>query len=175
MKLTKNQWLLFGGIAAVSLVAAGVYLTAQLKKAMQYSYEFVRFKVVSASMQNVSYQIVYKINNPSSIKYTINSIETVVKIENTVVTTLTTLIAQPVPAKGSGELIIPGNLNPSDILNALKRNNKRIIRNLANLGQTIVVMDMKINIGLFGTLLNIRVPYQYQFPLKAILPESMKK
>jgi len=170
MKLSKKQWMVIGTIGVVSLVAAGIYLTAQFKKAMQYSYEFVRFTAKSVNMQNVAYEIVYRINNPSKIKYTINSIDTIVKIDNVIITQLTTEIAQDVPANGSSELIIPGNLSPSMLLTAIKNNNKGIIRNLATIGQTMIVMDMKINIGLFGTLFSIKVPYQYQFPLKSILP-----
>lgn len=175
MKITKNQWVLFGTISVVSLIAGGIYLTSQFKKAMQYSYQFVRFTAKSVSMQNVAYEIVYKVNNPSKIKYTINSIDTVVRVENTIITKLSTEIVQDVPANGSSDLVIPGNISPSDIVNAIKSNNRSIIRNLATIGQTMVVLDMKINIGLFGTLFNIKVPYQYQFPLKSILPESMKK
>ncbi len=62
-KISKKKLIIFGSLAAVSLVLGGIYLQKQIKKALEYSYSFSRFVVNKISLQSLDFNVFYNLKN----------------------------------------------------------------------------------------------------------------
>jgi len=175
MKLTKTQWLTFAGLAAISVIAGGIYMANQVKAALRYSYSFSRIKLNKINMDAILFDVWFNLNNPSGMNYTIRSISTKVKVGDQIIAEFVNDKSQPILAKATTEIMVSAMIQPKLIVEAGGQKWTSIVRNIDTIGNTQITMEMIFSIGYMGNLLNINVPYTYSFPLKDILPRTNKK
>lgn len=171
-KISKKKLIIFGSLAAVSLVLGGIYLQKQIKKALEYSYSFSRFVVNKISLQSLDFNVFYNLKNPSNIKYTITRIDINVLIDNTIIASMVNTNEQVIAPKSTTEIGVNVDIKPADLAKGLGEKWTTILANAEKIGERRMVLKMNFRIGYLGKFLSVNVPYEYSFPLKKVFPKK---
>lgn len=171
-KISKKKLIIFGSLAAVSLVLGGIYLQKQIKKALEYSYSFSRFVVNKISLQSLDFNVFYNLKNPSNIKYTITRIDINVLIDSTIIASMVNTNEQVIAPKSTTEIGVNVDIKPADLAKGLGEKWTTILANAEKIGERRMVLKMNFRIGYLGKFLSVNVPYEYSFPLKKVFPKK---
>lgn len=171
-KISKKKLLIFGSLAAVSVILGGIYLQKQIKKALKYSYSFSRFVVNKISLQTIDFNVFFNLKNPSKLKYTITQINIDVLIDNTLLASMVNTNEQVIAPMSTTEIGVNVDIKPADLAKGLGEKWTTILANAEKIGDRRMVLKMNFKIGYLGKFLSVNVPYEYSFPLKDIFPKK---
>lgn len=157
----KKKHVIFGGLALLSLVAAGAYW--QYTKFMEYCLTVARVKFNKLSLTGINMDLFLSFKNPSDLTIEINSQEYTVFINNKEFVKVTNPDKVVILKNATSEIPVNINFNPKGAFDILKLNAVDI---LSNRDKVQIKFDIKLKASLF--YIPFSVPFTYVTNLKEL-------
>lgn len=161
MKIEKKH-IVIGLIGLVSITGAILY--AQYRKLMNYTIKLKGFKLKTATLKLINFDLFINFTNNSDLKFVISDQEYKVYLNNQFVTKLANKNDVVVGAKSTSIIPINIQFNPSSVLQLLGQNALTI---LASPNKIVVKVDIKLKVALYG--IKFSIPYVYESTLKELM------
>jgi LEA14-like dessication related protein len=153
----KWKYVLLAAVAGVT-VTTGIWLKKQYGKLMKNTYELKSFVVKKASLQSVTFSVVYAYNNTTDIDINLVSQEYKIYVDDRYITTIKSDIPVVLKANAISDIPLDITVDPRDMFYKFKDN---LLKALSQKQKLKIKMDstFRVKLGIF----TIPVPYPYEW------------
>jgi LEA14-like dessication related protein len=155
----KKNWkyVLLAAVAGLT-VTTGLWLKNQYNKLMKNTYELKSFVIKKASLQSVTFSVVYAYNNNTDIDINLVGQEYKIYVDDRYITTIKSDVPVILKANAISDIPLDITIDPKDMLYKFKDN---LIKALSQKQKLKIKMEstFRVKLGIF----TIPVPYPYEW------------
>jgi len=160
--MTKKQKTIAASLAVISLIAAVGYI--QVVKAMNYVLTYKKFIVNDMTLNKISLDLYFNLQNKSSLKYRISKIKTDIYVNGIFVSKANNFSEQTIDPRTTSPVAVAIVIKPKEVAKKLERDWAALLLFPEKINIKMV-MNLRIKYG----ILSFTIPYTHTMSLKELI------